>query len=1225
MKTIFYSGRLPIAACSLLLTLTAAASAEVGPNWIEQWGIRWTFDKNLSLDGAGNTYQYGQFVNGDYWVVGPITIIGIQPQSVLASAEERQINRSGYLWWSGEFWAITAEEGIIPDADTEYGRHWRNYNIDFEDGEFVAWYLSNGQWVQSTYRNMTVSARHSMKNGQGQEIDVFWADGTSWGSTGWIRGVYTPSGDVLNDKPVYSRQYTVINGSMVNPVPGMSHGFDGSEGSFLFDLNDGALLPLTITPDESTPIKSLVSMKSKLVYDSSKASAPRLSDGAVLTVVLDPPAGDTFRPPYIGNTKPSALTLDDIVWENLPDLSPVEGMPSLSDSEQAFERPWFFTQPEYPSSTVMPDNNMPTYGREHARTGNIAALLLCFRYDANDSVNREIKKPLLVNFLQCGIDTYGHQYYSLHDTYVPLLWANNGGIFSGRLLPVVFAAKLFDDIGMIEVLSKSGAYRYTTGYPNNSKPDDYLHFGESDQTFYITAEAVELSTGVSDSRETENIPYTEEHIGTPEWAVRWSTQPSRTNYYWGAYYRGVVGSTIVGTALAIHMINAKAITNNDALFDYADRYLQVCKDNDPTFSGPAFVGTNGIDVSSNFRLVWNAWNTYRNSCGIVWSETSGKRTVQNNLMVEHDSKRGTVTPDNGQYPTGSEVVLYAQANDGYRFVGWEGDATGTEPSITITMDNDKTIRAVFEPIEYAPVAQQLAHLPLTEAINGQVSDLSVNMHTATAEGNVTFESGMGARFDGSDGYLRVADADSLDMQEPMTISVWIWPMGATPYAKLIVKPVAAYASPWEMYALDLGSSGDTPRFIVTDGIAGGRIAVAANSDVKLQTGQWYHLVAVYDGQSIALYLNGSLIAQESVPFQIGTNHEPLCIGGRMGLNTFDGYINDVKIYQGAFTPEQVSGIFSRDRNGGLAGHWLFERPYVDEVTDVVSGQKAELVDQPDWGEGWAAEYFVRLTDGRQAVQIPMDGSTAEAGTIGLWVQPEAATDTETASALQLLFGHAVNSDDNRITLYTVESTDAEGNTVHKLALGLGDNAALKDNIAQLTPGQLYHIALTWDRTTYAVFVDGLQQDTGTFSGLTHLEAFADVGNLGTDSGRAYASGFCGIVDEIQLYRRALNAEEITRLFLTHTAKENRLIEFAVYGTDDAGNPIYYTAKNLPAGATFDAQKQTFSWRPALYQSAGNYEIVFAADGYRDQKITVSVKDTELAGWYIKFLESRGLH
>jgi len=609
-----------------------------------------------------------------------------------------------------------------------------------------------------------------------------------------------------------------------------------------------------------------------------------------------------------------------------------------------------------------------------------------------------------------------------------------------------------------------------------------------------------------------------------------------------------------------------------------------------------------------------------------WPDAKQGQSLLQNLIIEYNPKQGEVTPYNGQYPTGSEVVLYAQAKDGYRFAGWEGDVTGTEPSITITMDEDKIIQAVFEPIEYAPPAQKIADWELTqEAINGQISDLSANTHTATAVGNVTFESGMGARFDGSDGYLSVADADSLDMQEPTTISVWIWPMGATPFAKLVVKPYAAYASPWEMYAIDLGSGGDTPRFIVTDGIAGGNIAVAANSDVKLQTGQWYYIVAVYDGESILLYLDGSLIAQESVPFQIGTNDEPLCIGGRMGLNTFDGYICDVKIYQGAFTPEQVSGAFSRDRNGGLAGHWLFERPYTTEVMDAVSGQKAELVDQPEWGEGWAAEYFVRLDSGQQAVQIPMDGSTAEAGTIGLWVQPEKVSDTETASALQLLFGHAVNSDDNRITLYTVESTDAEGNTVHKLALGLGDNAALKDNIAQLTPGQLYHIALTWDRTTYAVFVDGVRRDAGTFSGLAALEAFADVGNFGSASGRAYASGFRGLVDEVRLYRRALGADEIERLFLTHTVNENRSIEFVVSGYDQAGNRISYTAAKLPDGATFDELTQTFSWRPDLYNTAGNYEVVFAAADQPEQTVTIAVRDVPLAGWYFAFLEQRGLH
>ena len=39
---------------------------------ISQHGITWTFDKE---------YKYGQFVNGDYWVVGPVTIVGIDPAS----------------------------------------------------------------------------------------------------------------------------------------------------------------------------------------------------------------------------------------------------------------------------------------------------------------------------------------------------------------------------------------------------------------------------------------------------------------------------------------------------------------------------------------------------------------------------------------------------------------------------------------------------------------------------------------------------------------------------------------------------------------------------------------------------------------------------------------------------------------------------------------------------------------------------------------------------------------------------------------------------------------------------------------------------------------------------------------------------------------------------------------------------------------------------------------
>lgn len=45
---------------------------------------------------------------------------------------------------------------------------------------------------------------------------------------------------------------------------------------------------------------------------------------------------------------------------------------------------------------------------------------------------------------------------------------------------------------------------------------------------------------------------------------------------------------------------------------------------------------------------------------------------------------------------GTQIVLVAQAADGWRFVRWEGNSSGTEPALTLTVTADTTVRAVFE-------------------------------------------------------------------------------------------------------------------------------------------------------------------------------------------------------------------------------------------------------------------------------------------------------------------------------------------------------------------------------------------------------------------------------------------------------------------------------------------------------------------------------------------------
>jgi uncharacterized repeat protein (TIGR02543 family) len=58
---------------------------------------------------------------------------------------------------------------------------------------------------------------------------------------------------------------------------------------------------------------------------------------------------------------------------------------------------------------------------------------------------------------------------------------------------------------------------------------------------------------------------------------------------------------------------------------------------------------------------------------------------------------GTTDPAPGSYTydTGTQVTIRALPNTGYQFSGWTGDASGTTNPITITMDSNKSITAIF--------------------------------------------------------------------------------------------------------------------------------------------------------------------------------------------------------------------------------------------------------------------------------------------------------------------------------------------------------------------------------------------------------------------------------------------------------------------------------------------------------------------------------------------------
>ncbi len=92
-----------------------------------------------------------------------------------------------------------------------------------------------------------------------------------------------------------------------------------------------------------------------------------------------------------------------------------------------------------------------------------------------------------------------------------------------------------------------------------------------------------------------------------------------------------------------------------------------------------------------------------NSGNPATSATDGKVTIEEaqtyTLTVNVEPPEGgTVTknPDKANYNDGEQVTLTATPSDGYSFVEWTGDATGTNTQVTVTMNSNKTVTARFE-------------------------------------------------------------------------------------------------------------------------------------------------------------------------------------------------------------------------------------------------------------------------------------------------------------------------------------------------------------------------------------------------------------------------------------------------------------------------------------------------------------------------------------------------
>jgi len=385
-----------------------------------------------------------------------------------------------------------------------------------------------------------------------------------------------------------------MNGSMLNPATAMQ-GYDGYQ-------NYDAAKNVGIGVSTSSPLVltgnvSLVSTISNLSPGVNHLSYVKTA--AVLTCLSSAPPNGSFRPGISASTK-TLHNVSSLNYNLLGKLACPITKPDINTYAGYFQMVWLTHNGGWTGRYMRPsDSGLDNY--YYPKTFSMAALMLHLDY-----TNAE-KEKLLINFVQLGIDIYSYIESGANG------WPPDGGHSSGRKWPILFAGIMLNYAPMKNIGQVSGDFLYSDGHGAGNIPPNYKHFGEDGQTFYVAQSDVDITNGPSwnpDTRSAPNYPYTSEMIGMPEWGIRYSTYPERSDASWIAMYR-TIGSgpqAWAGTVLAARIMNAKTLWNHDSHFDFLDRYMAISKGDPDPFG---YVVPGEQSGSRPDWLIGAMWDTYR--------------------------------------------------------------------------------------------------------------------------------------------------------------------------------------------------------------------------------------------------------------------------------------------------------------------------------------------------------------------------------------------------------------------------------------------------------------------------------------------------------------------------------------------------------------------------------------------------------------------------------------
>ncbi len=163
--------------------------------------------------------------------------------------------------------------------------------------------------------------------------------------------------------------------------------------------------------------------------------------------------------------------------------------------------------------------------------------------------------------------------------------------------------------------------------------------------------------------------------------------------------------------------------------------------------------------------------------------------------------------------------------------------------------------------------------------------------------------GKALSFDGSNDYVTTPIISNT--LTDFTMEAWV-KASSVPSNRRIVMGSGWGYNDWYI-GINLGSSTDAPARKWLFWVAGNSQIAYLAAPGEIVAGEWYYLVATYQGTTGKFYINGDSIGKFT--FTRGTDTNPFRIGRSNSGEYFNGLVDEVRVYNRALTSAEVSDLY----------------------------------------------------------------------------------------------------------------------------------------------------------------------------------------------------------------------------------------------------------------------------------------------------------------------------